>query len=83
MRPISRHWRSGRCAIGGGTLLALSIGLSGCYGPEGGVPEAFCGYLYSCGNHGGSDNNNEAEGSSDSTASTGSSTGGEAASTPN
>jgi hypothetical protein len=40
-------------AIGAGAL--LSIGLSGCYGPEGGVPEAFCGFLYSCGNHGGGD----------------------------
>ena len=40
-----------RAALGAGALLAMSIGHSGCYGAEGGLPEAFCGYLYYCGSH--------------------------------
>jgi hypothetical protein len=54
MRPIPAHRRAVHRAIGPGVLLAISIGLSGCY-PHGVAPEAFCGYLYDCGNHGGSD----------------------------
>jgi hypothetical protein len=76
-------------AIGAGALLAMSIGLSGCYaygdGAEGSGPLAFCGILYACGNHGGSDNNNEPSPDSTSSASSSSSssgsTGGEDAAT--
>lgn len=57
MRPTPRHKRAALRAIGPGVLLAISIGLSGCaiYDEGGVAPEAFCGYLYDCGNHGGSD----------------------------
>ena len=61
-------------AIRLGMILAVSSAVGGCYFvDETGIigPEQFCGYLYSCGNHGGSDDNTQ--GSSDSTSSTSSS----------
>ena len=76
MRIPSKHRRAAFRAIGAGALLAMSIGLSGCFPPgaasEGGVPVVFCGFLYECGNHGGSDDNDPPP---DPNASTGSSGG--------
>jgi hypothetical protein len=58
MRSIPAHRRAALRAIGPGALLAISIGLSGCYtGGEAPPPEDFCGIFYACGNHGGSDDN--------------------------
>jgi len=61
MRSVPAHKRAVLRAIGLGMLLAMSIGLSGCaiYDEYGIAPEAFCGYLYDCGNHGGSDDNDQ------------------------
>jgi hypothetical protein len=61
MRPVPAHKRAALRAIGPGVLLAMSIGLSGCaiYDEYGVAPEVFCGYLYDCGNHGGSDDNEQ------------------------
>ena len=61
MRPVPAHKRAALRAIGPGVLLAMSFGLSGCaiYDQEGVAPEIFCGYLYDCGNHGGSDDNDQ------------------------
>ena len=57
MRPVPAHTRAALRAIGAGALLVMSAGLSGCaiYDEWGVAPEAFCGYLYDCGSHGGSD----------------------------
>jgi hypothetical protein len=54
---VPAHERAALRGIGPGVLLAMSIGLSGCaiYDENGVAPEVFCGYLYDCGNHGGSD----------------------------
>lgn len=76
MPSQSMHRRVARCAIGLGVLLAVSIAVGGCqyWLDESGQlvgPEQFCGYLYSCGNHGGSDRNR----SSSSTATTSTSSG--------
>lgn len=62
-------------AIGAGRLVAVSIGLSGCYQhiEDGGYPEQFCGYLYACGNHGGSDDNEPRSSNSSSNSSSSSS----------
>lgn len=61
MRPVPAHKRAALRAIGPGVLLAMSISLSGCaiYDEDGVAPEVFCGYLYDCGNHGGSDDNDQ------------------------
>ena len=57
MRSVPARKRVALRAIGPGVLLVMSIGLSGCaiYDEDGIAPEVFCGYLYDCGNHGGSD----------------------------
>jgi hypothetical protein len=59
MRSLPAHKRPALRVLAAAALLATLIGTSGCYAPdpngEGGPPQAFCGILYSCGNHGGSD----------------------------
>jgi hypothetical protein len=83
-RSLSRHKRAALRAIGPGLLVAISIGLSGCFymgDGEGGPPIAFCGILYACGsdsdpNRGGSQTatGTSSNSSSSSTSSTGSAT---------